>query len=74
VLGLTFTIQSAEYGPRVCEKRISQFLESYINEFDEATFDEYLKGLIAKKQSGFRDAKEEYQALKAQFKSFTTIP
>jgi hypothetical protein len=47
-------------------------LESYIDELDKTTFDEYLKGLISKKQSGFRDAKEEFQALKAQFKSFTT--
>lgn len=46
-------------------------MHSYLAEFDEATYEEYLKGLIAKKQSGFRDAKEEFQSLKNQFKAFT---
>ena len=42
---------------------------SYFKELDQKTFDEYLKGIIAKKSNGFRDAKEEFQHLKNHFKS-----
>lgn len=66
VLGMTFTIQSAEHSPRKCEQRIYQFIRDF--DLDDQTYNDYLKGLLSKKMSGFRDNKEEWQYLKDQFK------
>lgn len=67
---MTFVVQSAEHDPRDCEQRIYRFLKE--NVVNQQTFDDYRKGQLAKKRAGFRDAKEEWQHLKGQFKQFST--
>lgn len=69
---MSFNIQSSEHSPVTLERRIMTFIREANDEFlTESTFGDYKKGLLTRKQKGFKDMNEESEYLFNNLKSFT---
>ena len=75
ILGLSLIVQSAEYSPVYLEEQILEFIDTFYTQLlDEATFENYKKGVLEKKKSGYSDFQAEADDLLKMMRNFISSP
>ena len=74
VPGLLFTIESSKYTPNHCEEKIMAFIETFYKEkLTEASYSDFLKGLINRKSVPHKDIYEETRWLMGALKDYYPV-
>lgn len=72
VHGISFEIESSNFQPDHLLERIEWFLHTFIKDFSESKFKDYVKGLLAKLSEPHKDIVEESRSLRSNMVTYAS--